>query len=118
MSGGNEMSQQRHGQGPILRFTKMHGLGNDFMVVDAISQPFRLGPDTIRELADRNFGIGFDQLLVVVHRAAGCGFSLPSQCRWLGSRAVRQRRPLLCTLCADQRLTNKRVIRYIRQGCD
>ena len=65
MSGENEMSQQRRGQGPILRFTKMHGLGNDFMVVDAISQPFRLAPDTIRELADRNFGIGFDQLLVV-----------------------------------------------------
>ena len=59
------MIQHRRNQGPLLRFSKMHGLGNDFMVVDAISQPFRLGPELIRELADRNFGIGFDQLLVV-----------------------------------------------------
>lgn len=65
MSGGEEMTQQRRNQGPTLRFTKMHGLGNDFMVVDAISQPFRLRPEMIRELANRNFGIGFDQLLVV-----------------------------------------------------
>ncbi|MCW8977217.1 MAG: diaminopimelate epimerase, partial [Marinobacter sp.] len=36
----------------MLRFTKMHGLGNDFMVVDAISQPFRLRPEMIRELAN------------------------------------------------------------------
>jgi len=60
MSGVEEMSQQRRSQGPVLRFTKMHGLGNDFMVVDAISQPFRLRPEMIRELANRNFGIGFD----------------------------------------------------------
>ncbi len=62
------MTQQRRTQGPMLRFTKMHGLGNDFMVVDAISQPFRLRPEMIRELANRNFGIGFDQLLVVDRR--------------------------------------------------
>src|SRR5690554_8055539 len=55
MSGEPEMNQQRRNQGPLLRFTKMHGLGNDFMVVDAISQPFRLRPEMIRELADRNF---------------------------------------------------------------
>lgn len=53
------------GQGPVLNFTKMHGLGNDFMVVDAISQPLSLRPELIRQLADRHFGIGFDQLLVV-----------------------------------------------------
>ncbi len=48
-----------------LRFRKMHGLGNDFMVVDATRQPFGLGPDRIRDLADRHRGIGFDQLLVI-----------------------------------------------------
>ena len=49
----------------LLEFTKMHGLGNDFMVVDLISQRAYLDTMTIRRLADRNFGIGFDQLLIV-----------------------------------------------------
>ena len=48
-----------------LTFTKMHGLGNDFMVVDAISQPVVLTRELIRQLGDRNRGVGFDQLLVV-----------------------------------------------------
>ncbi|MGV6826874.1 MAG: diaminopimelate epimerase [bacterium] len=48
-----------------LNFTKMHGLGNDFMVVDAINQAFLLNDELIRQLADRRFGIGFDQLLLV-----------------------------------------------------
>lgn len=48
-----------------LEFTKMHGLGNDFMVIDLVSQRLRLSPDQIRQLADRHFGVGFDQLLVV-----------------------------------------------------
>ncbi|MBB3190234.1 diaminopimelate epimerase [Halomonas cerina] len=49
----------------LLHFTKMHGLGNDFMVVDLITQRARLDAPRIRALADRRFGIGFDQLLVV-----------------------------------------------------
>lgn len=49
----------------LLEFTKMHGLGNDFMVIDLISQRAHLDPLTIRRLADRHFGIGFDQLLIV-----------------------------------------------------
>lgn len=49
----------------LLEFTKMHGLGNDFMVVDLISQRAYLDPTTIRRLADRHFGVGFDQLLIV-----------------------------------------------------
>ena len=49
----------------LLRFTKMHGLGNDFMMVDLISQQVTLNPDLIRKLSDRRFGIGFDQLLTV-----------------------------------------------------
>ena len=49
----------------LLHFTKMHGLGNDFMVVDMVSQSVRLPPEKIRRLADRHFGVGFDQLLLV-----------------------------------------------------
>ncbi len=48
-----------------LAFTKMQGLGNDFVVVDATSQPFALAPAQIRALADRRFGVGCDQVLVV-----------------------------------------------------
>ena len=48
-----------------LNFTKMHGLGNDFVVIDATDRPFDLAPDRIRHLADRHFGIGFDQMLIV-----------------------------------------------------
>jgi diaminopimelate epimerase len=48
-----------------VRFSKMHGLGNDFVVIDAVSQTVRLDPARIRRLADRHFGIGFDQLLLV-----------------------------------------------------
>jgi diaminopimelate epimerase len=48
-----------------LNFTKMHGLGNDFVVIDAINQPVSLTPQRVRQLADRHFGIGCDQLLLV-----------------------------------------------------
>ncbi|MDR9437848.1 MAG: diaminopimelate epimerase [Thiohalophilus sp.] len=48
-----------------LRFTKMHGLGNDFVVIDAIHQEVDLSREQIRQLADRRFGIGCDQLLLV-----------------------------------------------------
>lgn len=55
----------RRGRGGWLRFTKMHGLGNDFMVVDAITQPVQLETSQIRKMADRHLGVGFDQLLMV-----------------------------------------------------
>ncbi len=48
-----------------LRFSKMHGLGNDFVVIDGVSQSVRLTPEKIRYLADRNFGVGCDQVLLV-----------------------------------------------------
>ena len=48
-----------------LNFTKMHGLGNDFVVLDAISQRFELTPFQVRQLADRHFGVGCDQVLLV-----------------------------------------------------
>ena len=49
----------------VLEFTKMHGLGNDFMVIDGISQHFDPAAAPIAEWADRHRGIGFDQLLLV-----------------------------------------------------
>ena len=48
-----------------LKFSKMHGLGNDFIVIDAINQDFRPEPERIRAWARRNTGVGFDQLLIV-----------------------------------------------------
>ncbi len=46
-------------------FTKMQGLGNDFVVIDATREPFKLNVAEIQQLANRRYGIGFDQLLVV-----------------------------------------------------
>lgn len=46
-------------------FTKMHGLGNDFVILDLISNPIQLSQDQIRLLANRHRGIGFDQLLMI-----------------------------------------------------
>ncbi len=48
-----------------LKFTKMHGIGNDFVVIDAYSQPVSLSQAQIKYLADRHFGVGCDQLLMV-----------------------------------------------------
>ena len=48
-----------------LKFSKMHGLGNDFVVLDGISQRISLTPEQLRYLADRNFGVGCDQILLV-----------------------------------------------------
>lgn len=113
MTGGQEMNRPRRNQGPLLRFSKMHGLGNDFMVVDAISQPFRLRPDIVRELADRNVGVGFDQLLVVEppglpdvdfrYRIFNADGSEVEQCG-NGARCFAK-------FVRDQRLTNKKNIR-------
>ena len=49
----------------MLEFTKMHGLGNDFMVIDATRQTVELTPQRIAAWADRHTGVGFDQLLLV-----------------------------------------------------
>ncbi|MCP3672050.1 MAG: diaminopimelate epimerase [Gammaproteobacteria bacterium] len=48
-----------------LEFTKMHGLGNDFVVIDAINQQCELSAEQYRYIADRHFGIGCDQILLV-----------------------------------------------------
>lgn len=49
----------------LLRFTKMHGLGNDFMVLDLISQHAHVQPKHAKQWGDRHIGVGFDQLLIV-----------------------------------------------------
>ncbi|MDR0673133.1 MAG: diaminopimelate epimerase [Zoogloeaceae bacterium] len=58
-----------------LRFSKMQGLGNDFVVIDGIRQRFELTPERARFLADRHFGVGCDQVLLVEASAqAGVDF--------------------------------------------
>lgn len=48
-----------------LEFTKMHGLGNDFVVFDAIHQKIELTPEQLRHIANRHFGVGCDQILLI-----------------------------------------------------
>ena len=58
-----------------IKFTKMHGLGNDFVMINAISQSVTLDTETVKYLANRNMGIGCDQLLVVEPSPVGnCDF--------------------------------------------
>lgn len=49
----------------MLRFTKMQGAGNDFVMIDGIRQSFEPDPKNLRQLADRHFGVGCDQILLV-----------------------------------------------------
>ncbi len=49
----------------LVNFAKMHGLGNDFVVIDLITQSFRLHGSQIKRIADRHLGIGCDQLLII-----------------------------------------------------
>jgi len=49
----------------LMKFTKMHGLGNDFVVVDAVTQNVNLSTTAVKRIADRHLGIGCDQLLIV-----------------------------------------------------
>jgi diaminopimelate epimerase len=96
-----------------LKFTKMHGAGNDFVVIDAINQRVDLSPEQWRRLADRRFGIGADQILIVEQPAlAGCDFRYRifnndggevEQCG-NGSRAF-------VRFVSDKGLTEKRSIR-------
>ncbi|MBA8882984.1 diaminopimelate epimerase [Dokdonella fugitiva] len=59
-----------------LRFSKMHGIGNDFVVVDVRAAPFTLDAAAIRRLGDRHFGVGFDQLLTIEPaRDPSCSFA-------------------------------------------
>jgi diaminopimelate epimerase len=96
-----------------LKFTKMHGAGNDFIVLDATREALALGPEQWRRLADRRFGIGADQILVVERPTEeGCDFRYRifnndggevEQCG-NGSRAF-------VRFVSDKGLTDKRSIR-------
>jgi len=82
-----------------MQFSKMHGLGNDFMVVDAVTQNVFFSPELIRRLADRHLGVGFDQLLVVEPPYdPDLDFHYRQR-----SVAVRQRRTLFCPLRPAER---------------
>jgi diaminopimelate epimerase len=60
---------------PLIAFTKMQGAGNDFVVLDCTREAFALSREQLRRLADRHFGVGCDQVLVVEQaRAAGNDF--------------------------------------------
>jgi diaminopimelate epimerase len=96
-----------------LKFTKMHGAGNDFIVVDAVNQQVDLSPGQWARLADRRFGIGADQILIVERPSEeGCDFRYRifnndggevEQCG-NGSRAF-------VRFVSDKGLTDKRSIR-------
>src|SRR5262245_8021990 len=49
----------------LLKFTKMHGLGNDFVVLEALSKPIALSGEQVQRIADRRLGVGCDQILVI-----------------------------------------------------
>ena len=95
-----------------LQFTKMHGTGNDFVVIDLISQHRKLRTQDIRQLADRRFGVGCDQVLVVEppesadvdfrYRIYNADGSEVEQCG-NGARCFAR-------FVRDKRLTSKRVI--------
>ncbi|PLW84161.1 diaminopimelate epimerase [Kineobactrum sediminis] len=97
----------------FLKFTKMHGAGNDFVVIDLISQRFRPRARDIRLLADRHFGIGCDQVLLVEppdspdvdfrYRIFNADGEEVENCG-NGARCFAR-------FVHDQRLTNKRIIR-------
>ncbi len=97
----------------LLEFTKMHGLGNDFMVIDLITQRLDVTKKLVQKLADVHFGVGFDQLLLVEvpgrpdvdfrYRIFNADGSEVSQCG-NGARCFAR-------FVRDRKLTRKRVLR-------
>lgn len=102
----------------LLRFTKMHGLGNDFMVLDLVSQHAHIQPKHAKQWGDRNTGIGFDQLLIVEapsnpdvdfrYRIFNSDGSEVEQCG-NGARCFAR-------FVLDKRLTAKKLIRVETKG--
>ncbi|MBA1202196.1 diaminopimelate epimerase [Pseudomonas capeferrum] len=102
----------------LLRFTKMHGLGNDFMVLDLVSQHAHIQPKHARQWGDRHTGIGFDQLLIVEapsnpevdfrYRIFNADGSEVEQCG-NGARCFAR-------FVLDKRLTAKKLIRVETKG--
>ena len=82
-----------------IAFAKMHGLGNDFVIVDARRRAISLERDQIVRLAERRTGVGFDQLIVLEAGAAAADVSMRIFNRdGSAAEALRQRRPLRGTL--------------------
>ena len=48
-----------------IKFTKMHGIGNDFIIINQLKDQYNLNSTNIKSLSHRQFGIGFDQLLII-----------------------------------------------------
>jgi len=102
----------------LLRFTKMHGLGNDFMVIDLVSQHAHIQPKHAKAWGDRHTGVGFDQLLLVEppsdpdvdfrYRIFNADGSEVEQCG-NGARCFAR-------FVLDKRLTAKRRIRVQTKG--
>lgn len=61
----NNQHYQHKPKRSLVNFSKMHGLGNDFVMIDNVTQNVFFSKEKIVALSDRNFGIGFDQLLIV-----------------------------------------------------
>jgi diaminopimelate epimerase len=96
----------------LIKFTKMHGLGNDFVVIDAVRQHINLTTEAIKKLADRNLGIGCDQVLLIEppsdknidfnYRIFNCDGSEVEQCG-NGARCMGR-------YIADQQLSGKKTV--------
>ena len=96
----------------LIKFTKMHGLGNDFVVIDAVRQHVNLTTNHIKQLGDRNLGIGCDQVLLIEppsdknidfnYRIFNCDGSEVEQCG-NGARCMGR-------YIADQQLCGKKTV--------
>jgi diaminopimelate epimerase len=96
----------------LIKFTKMHGLGNDFVVIDGVRQHINLTTNAIKQLADRNLGIGCDQVLLIEppsdknidfnYRIFNCDGSEVEQCG-NGARCMGR-------YIADQQLSGKKTV--------
>ena len=96
-----------------IDFTKMHGIGNDFIVINALTEPLPFDAKRIRQLSHRRFGIGFDQLLVVeppTSDAAEFNYRI-FNADGGGSRELWKRSAVLCALRQRKRVDHKRADR-------
>ncbi|QKQ24786.1 diaminopimelate epimerase [Candidatus Ruthia endofausta] len=102
----------------LINFTKMHGLGNDFMVVDNLAADVTFNAEQIVNLANRHFGIGFDQLLVVetsstknvdfryvIYNADGleveqCGNGTRCFARFVSEKGLSSNNPIIVETCS------------------
>lgn len=97
-----------------IQFAKMHGLGNDFMVLDLVSQALEITAEQVQRWSDRHTGVGFDQLLIIQppdHPEADFGYRIfnadgtPAEQCGNGARCVAK-------YIADSGLSVKEVIRF------